>query len=132
MAEYAEDKNTGLPTNFTLVNGAFGLVGGTKKSDDNMRMLVGFIGWFRIFTQDYVPNLLWLYQRESSFVNRFKSIARLNFLESAQKYAPFVDVYAVDVQNNPKDRKNLFVDISFRYKLSLKKTYTSVRYIRTL
>jgi hypothetical protein len=129
---YVAYRNTGLPTNFFLVDGKFNLVGGTAKVDDNMRMLVGFMGWFRLFTPDFVTNLYWLYQKDTSFINRFKSMARMKFLESAQKYAPFADVTAMDLPILPSNRREMFVDITYTYTLDKEQISRSIRLIRAL
>ena len=130
--QYVKYRNVGLPTNFQLTDGAFTLVGGTDKVDDNLRMLVYFIGWFRIFLTDFVPNLFWLYQKDTSFINRFKGVARLKFLQSAQKYAPFGNVTAMDLPIDPNDRRSMYIDITYTYNLDKDVQVRTIRLIRAL
>jgi len=130
---YVNTRNVGLGTYISLNSkGGLYMYGGTDKVDDNMRMLIHFMGWFRIFTQDFVPNLYWLYQKDTSFISRYKNVARLMFLESAQKYAPFANVKAVDLPIDQTKRRELYVDIAYGYTLDKQETVKTIRFTRAL
>ena len=129
--EAFDGKNVGLPTNFQMINGKFLLEGGTKKVDNNMTMLLSFIGFFRIFNQDYVIPAAFLYQNTTSFIFKFKNIFRLRVLGITKQYVPFADVYAVDVLMNRQIRKEIQLSIQYKYKLSEKAAFQTITKITT-
>lgn len=112
-----ESQNKGLPTRFNIVEGKFELIGGTRKVDDNMSMLLCFVGWFRIFKQDYIIDAYQLYQNTTSFLYTFKNILRLKIMDIGKKYVPFAKFSAVDIPNNYYDRKSTEIVVEFRYNL---------------
>jgi hypothetical protein len=116
--DYVQTQNVGLPTNYSLTNGSFTLVGGSAKVDDNMLMFIYFMVWFRFFLGDFVLDLLWLYQKNSSYVNTYKNIARMKVLDCTTKYAPFAKVSAVDIPVVKSARKQLMIDIQYSYGLT--------------
>jgi len=115
-----ENQNKGLPTRFQLTEGgAFMLIGGRKKVDDNVKMFLNFTNWFRIFTQDYCLGYYAnrFVQNTSSYLFQFKNILRLKILEVGKKYIPFANFYAVDIPLDPTNRKETTIFIQFQYKL---------------
>lgn len=127
-----ESQNKGLPTRFNLVGGKFELVGGTKKVDDNVSMLLCFVGWFRIFKQDYVIDAYQLYQNTTSFLYYFKNIIRLKILDIGKRYVPFAKFSAVDIPNNYMDRKRTEILVEFRYNLKSVDDADNVQVIKKL
>lgn len=133
MAEYLAHKNYGLPSTFSLdENGAFRMVGGTAKADNSAQMMVQFIGWFRIFKQDFCVPILWLWQQPTGFVFQYKNFAKLKFAEVMEKYCPFIKPKAVDMPINPSDRREMTIDVQYSYKLDRAAQVRNVRFIRTL
>ena len=130
--DYNETRNMGLPTDFKLVAGKFALTGGTEKVDDNMRMMVAFIGWFRLFLPDFVFNVLSLYQRTSNFIIRYKNFFRLNISRTINKYAPNVDLSTLDILTSSDDRKALGILLQYKYKLDKKSQYKVVNFVKAL
>lgn len=116
---YREDLNVGLPSNFVLdSSGKFKTVGGDLKVIDNLRFMLHFIGWYRVFLREFVPRLLWFYQKSSNVLTKYKNIFRIQLLRAAQNYAPFANIVSVDMTPQFRgDRKNLFIDIVFNFKL---------------
>lgn len=129
---YIESKNIGLPTNFYIKDGKFFMQGGVDKVNDNLRMIILFLGWFRIFTQDFISGLLLLYQKDTSYIFKYKSMFRLNFINLCAKYAPNANVYGMDIPFDPLDRKSLFIDVQFTHKLDKVNEPKTVRFVRAL
>jgi len=109
--------NKGLPTHFKLENGRFALVGGTDKVDDNISMLLAFIGGFRLYTQDYVIDAYRFYQNTTNYLFKYKNIIRLKILDLGNRYVPFANFNAVDLPIDYGDRKSTSIYINFSYKL---------------
>ena len=112
-----DNQNKGLPTRFQIIDGKFQLMGGKAKVDDNIAMLLCFVGWFRIFKQDYVINAYQLYQNTTSFLYYFKNILRLKIMDIGARYVPFAKFNAVDIPINYTDRKRTEIMIEFTYNL---------------
>ena len=130
--DYINTKNVGLGTDFYIKDGKFFTHGGIEKVNDNIRMILYFLGWFRIFTQGYISNLLWLYQKDTSYVQKYRSVYRLGFISLCKKYAPFASVYGMDIPYDPTDRKTLYIDIQFKHKLDKVNRRKTVRFVRAL
>lgn len=109
--------NLGLPTRFQLQNGKFLLVGGTPKVDDNVSMLLAFVGWYRLYTQDYVIDAYRFYQNTTNYLFKYKNIIRLKILDIGVRYVPFAKFTAVDIPIDFTDRKSTSIQINFSYKL---------------
>lgn len=128
MATY----NKGLPTDFKLVNGKFLLTSGTDKVDDNVTMLLGFIGWFRLYKQDYVINAYRFYQNTTNYLIKYKNTLRLSVLDIGDKYLPFAKFVAVDLPIDPKDRKRTTLHISFSYNIPTPNDGASTKTIKRI
>ncbi len=126
---YVESKNTGLPSNFSLANGKFQLVGGERKAENSLVVMLHFMVWFRFFLSDFIPDVLWIYQKNSSIIKRFKNIFRLQFLRAANKYAPFAEIKGIDVPINMAAKKDILIDINFRYRLDKTSNFKPVRFL---
>lgn len=109
--------NTGLPTRFALQDGKFLLIGGTEKVDDNISMLLSFVGWFRFYLQDYVINAYKFYQGTSNYLFKYKNVLRLKILDIGNRYVPFAKFNAVDIPVDYNDRKSATLMINFSYNL---------------
>lgn len=126
---YRQDLNRGLATTFGLVNGRVQLTGGEAKAENNVQMLLTFLPWFRLQMPDYIPDVLWAYQKNSSVVARYKNVFRLKLLRAADKHCPFVEVDAVDSPIDPVNRRGLVLDIQFRYRLDPESRFRAVRFL---
>jgi len=130
LQEQYEEQNKGLPTRFSLSeSGSFVLIGGKDKVDDNMGMLLAFIGWFRLYTQDYVINVYQFLQNTTSYLFQFKNILRLKILEVGRKYVPFANIYSADIPINYEDRKSVGIYVQFKYKLKNVEDYQVIKRI---
>lgn len=127
-----DNYNRGLPTNFELVDGKFNLVGGTSKVDDNVSMLLNFVGWYRFYKQDYVINAYRFYQNTSNYLLKYKNTLRLSVLDIGEKYVPFANFVAVDLPINPTDRKSTTLHISFMYNIPSDNGGASIKTIKRL
>lgn len=126
-AQQYENQNKGLPTRFQLENGKFQLKGGKDKVDDNVTMLLAFVGWFRIYTQDYVIDAYQFFQNTTSYVYQFKNILRLRVMDIGKRYVPFANFYAVDVPVDYTNRKETTLHIQFQYKLKNVQEYQTIK-----
>ena len=125
-----ENQNKGLPTRFVInQSGGFGLVGGKAKVDDNVIMLLAFIGWFRLFKHDYVINVYNFYQNTTAYLYQFKNILRLQVMDIGKRYVPFAKLYAVDVPVQYNERKETSINIQFKYNLSEVEEYQTIKKI---
>lgn len=133
MQLYRKDKNTGLPTNFTLNSGKFQLVGGTEKCQDNMRMLMYFMGWFRYYHADFCVNIFWFLQKPTSFLTVYKNIFLGQFIDAAMKYAPFIEIKKANIfyDNTGSDRKNLVIGVEYVYAIERDKPYKFVQILQS-
>lgn len=130
LVEQYEAQNKGLPTRFQLSdNGSFQLIGGRAKVDDNVSMLLCFVGWFRLFTPDYVINAYQFLQNTTSYLFQFKNILRLKILEIGKKYVPFARFSAVDIPLNYQNRKETTIYIEFQYRLKNVDDYQTIKRI---
>ena len=126
-SELYESQNKGLPTRFNLVNGKFQLKGGKDKVDDNVAMLLSFIGWYRLYTQDYVIDAYQFFQNTTSYLYQFKNILRLRVMDIGKRYVPFANFYAVEVPIDYSNRKESSVHIQFQYKLKNVQEYQTIK-----
>lgn len=119
MEQYVQSKNRGLPTNFTIVNGKFGLTGGVVKCQDNIRMLIIFGGWFRLMLPDFCVNLYWLLNKPTSWLLVFKTVILGRFILAAEKYAPFIKVQKSNIyyEGTGSERKEVTIGIEYTYSL---------------
>ena len=125
-----EDQNKGLRTDFRLSeSGGFLLSGGKDKVDNNVTMLLSFIGWFRLYTQEYVINVYQFHQNTTSYLYQFKNIIRLSILDIGKKYLPFANLTSVDIPINYSNRKETDVVIQFKYKLRNIEEYQTIKKI---
>jgi hypothetical protein len=113
--------NKGLPSNFELVGGKIVLTGGPEKVDDNITFWISFIGWFRIFRPQFVLNVYQFYQNTTSYLYQFKNNFRLSVLDSAPDNVPNAEFTAVDLSQEPADRRQLGILLRFTYKFDLRK-----------
>jgi hypothetical protein len=120
-------KNTGLPSNFRLVNGKFETIGGKPKVDDNLRMLIGFSSHFRVFTPGYIIGIYRFYQNTTNFIFSYKNVFRLRILEAARKYIPYGDFRSVDIPIDYSKRKEIAVLINYRYRLEKEDAFSTIK-----
>ena len=128
--QYRTEKNKGLPTSFNLKDGRFELIGGAVKCQDNMRMLLAFGNWFRYYYQDFCVNLMWLYQKPTSWIGEFKVIFLGQFIASAKKYAGFINIKKANVFYDATERTELLIGIEYTYTIEPDKTIQTIETIR--
>lgn len=131
-SSYRQDANVGLTTNFNLVDGKFQLVGGEAKCQDNMRMIMYFVGWFRLAVPDYPVNMVWLLQKPASYINTFKNVYLNQFIDVARKYAPNISVQKSNINYSPNgdNRRQLEIAIEYIYKIQPKETFQFIQIIQ--
>lgn len=127
LTEQFNSQNMGLPQRMKVVDGKIALVGGKEKVDDNVSMLLSFVGWFRIFSQDYVINPYEFLQNTTSYLYRYKNILRLQIMSIGRKYLPFAKFRAVDVPIDYANRKDTTIFIEFGYNLGDVEEYKTVK-----
>lgn len=129
-SRFADDRNVGLPVNFSLTSGgAFQLIGGTKKAEDNVTMIIGFIGHFRIYVEDFVPDILWLLQKPIGAVESQKALILGRFLTSFNKYVKSVKVEKINSQYDYKERKVFGIGLQYYYILKPQEQLRTVQFL---
>ena len=125
---YIEDENKGLPSTFKLDNGGFALSGGESKAEDSLFMVMHFLTWFRLFVPEFIPDIMFLYQKNTTFVRRFKNIFRLRFFRAVSTYCPYVELGAVNMPIDLDNRTSLLIDIDYKYRLNKIERFKPVRF----
>lgn len=117
-ALYTETLNTGLPSTFTLESGAFRLIGGTMKADDNLLMMLNFEGGERVYFEDFPPSFMKLLQRPTSFVNAMKVSILGGMYASFRKYLVYLTMQKSNIVYDPSvDRKQYSLIFQYKYNL---------------
>lgn len=119
--------NKGLSSNFQLEGGKIVLVGGTGKVDDNIQFWVSFIGWFRIFSPEFVLNVYQFYQNTTSYLYAYKNNFRLSILNNAAVNTPNAEFTAVDITQEPGDRRKVGIWINFTAKYDARKEVKTLK-----
>ena len=119
--------NKGLPTNFKLVNGAFGLTGGAIKGDDNMIMFLNFFDWFRVFTNDFCVKIQSIHARSISSFDRYKSLFKLEVLDTGDRYLEFVNIDKADLRKDIEKRA-VGVEVAFSYNIPTTETTKTITF----
>lgn len=114
----------------TVRKSSFQLVGGVEKAGDNISMMLGFIGWYRTYYQDFIPNVLDLIQKNTSTVYQLKSIILSKFRNSMNKYMPEVDVKTVNMVYDYKETKLFTISIDYDFILEEEEEFSVVRFIQ--
>lgn len=129
MPTYTNNLNTGLSHKFTLKDGKFLLTGGTEKADSNLSFMLHFIGWFRTYYNDFVPDILWLLQKPTSIIDSAKNIILARFLRAASKYLTFINIEKIDLSNTAQNRKHYRFVFQYTYKLDTPKKVKAVKFV---
>lgn len=108
--------NTGLPTNFVLENGAFQLIGGTEKANNTISMMLDFAGWFRVYAEDFPPDILWLLQQPVAVVLSRKTYLVGKLTKLFSKYLNQVNLESVTFDYDYADRKKFVVTVDYVFK----------------
>lgn len=129
MSYYREDMNVGLPAKFTLENGRLKLIGGTEKVNDNIYFYLRFRNWFRVYSNDFVPEVLWLLQKPISIISQLKTLILGNLSLSFRKYITFANLLSININYDPSDRKTFGISMEYEYALNPEETQKIVEYI---
>jgi hypothetical protein len=126
-----ESKNTGLTSNFSITpNGAFMLQGGVPKAEDNVTVLVAFIGFKRVYYQDFCIDILWLMQAAVSTVIQYKAYIGAMFSTTFRKYCPFLTLIGAVPTYSPEiGRKEIGISVVYNYNLPSVESTPIVRFI---
>jgi hypothetical protein len=127
--QYVDYKNKGLSQNFSLESGKFFLEGGPDKALDGIYFWLSFSGFFRVYSEDFPPEILQLLQSTTSYVQVMKGLILGRLQESAEKYLPFVRVSQLNLDRIVGDRKGVVLGISFDYKLEQDTQLQTVTFI---
>jgi len=129
MEYYRKDKNTGLPAKFQLNNGRFQLVGGTEKVNDNIYFFFRFHSWWRIYANDFIPEILWLLQKPIAIISQLKTLILGNISLSFRKYIQFATLDQIAIHYEQTDRKTFGIAIEYTYDLEPAQTEKIVEYL---
>ena len=127
---YETASNNGLPYNFALSEGKFVLSGGSQKAVNNLRMFLGFIGWFRIYYPDYVPNILRLIQKSSSQISATKTLILGTLEESIEKYLPQIQLLELGLGRGDTLR-DWTLALKYKYRLKKEDTFIAAVFLTT-
>ena len=125
---YKEENNKGLAYNFRLLEGSFELTGGTEKVERNTYMWLSFLGWFRVYYEDFVPGVLTLLQRPASSIESSKILILGRLQDSVRKYLPEIDVQQLNLERTA-DRKNYVLGLKYRYNLERETDLFAITFI---
>lgn len=114
---FIESKNKGLPYKFTLDNGKFLLIGGADKARDNLLFMLSFIGWFRIYFPDYIIDIDFLVQKNTSRVQSFKTFLLGRIQTALSKYLPFISIESINSVYEYNNRKGFGLVVTYSYDL---------------
>jgi hypothetical protein len=126
---YKEENNVGLPYDFRLKDGKFELTGGTEKAEKNMFMWLNFMGWFRVYFEDFVPDILRLLQKPASFLEAAKVLLLGRLQDSAITYLPDIDIQEMNIEKLSGSRKDYVIGMKFAYKLEPTTSLTAITFI---
>ena len=93
-------------------------------------MLFGFIGWFRIYYQDFVPQLLELLQSPTSIVYSMKSILIGKLKTIISNYIPEIRVAGISMVYDYRDRKLFTLAVDYSFQLEEQENFTVVRFLQ--
>ena len=119
-----------VQTSTTVRNSKFELFGVSKKANDNITMMLGFIGWFRLYYQDFVPEVLDLLQKPTSLVHNMKSIIIGKMKKVVTKYISEINVTGVSMIYDYRDRKLFTITLDYGFNLEEEENFTVVRFIQ--
>lgn len=114
----------------TVPSKKFNLFGGVDKANDNITMMLGFIGWFRIYHQDFVPDLLDLVQKPTSFVYNLKTIITAKLQSTIVKYIPEIQLEGINMVYDYRDTKLFTISVNYGYGLKDDENFTVVRFLQ--
>jgi hypothetical protein len=97
--------NLGLDYTTPLKEGKFLLYGGVEKVQKNVWFFMSFIGWFRVYYEDYVPDILPLVQKPISYIQTFKVLILGRLKATVVKYLPDIALNSLDF--GIKDRNSV-------------------------
>lgn len=121
----------GLSHKFAPVNGKFVFTSGTQKATEALHFFLGFIGWFRVYAEDYPPDVLWLIQKPTSLLGTLKTLILGKLLGSVRKYLPHILVKSCNFAPTLEDRKVYVLSLDFAYAKDPDETIQSVTFIAT-
>lgn len=118
MTEFVENKNFGLSQNFSLTDGKFELNGGPVKALDSIYLWLCFDGFFRVYSEDFPPEIEALLQKTSSYVNSLKGLLLGRMQQTLDRYLPYVSVNALNLSRTVGgDFRAYSLGFIFDYKL---------------
>lgn len=118
----------GLSHKFTLKDGRLQFTTNTQKATDDLHFFLGFIGWFRVYSEDFPPDVLWLIQKPVSLLTSVKTLLIGRLLNAVRKYLPVIQVNSCNFTNN-QERKVWVLGIEFAYVREPEEVVQSVTFI---
>lgn len=110
----AFESNKGLHSTIPLKNGKFVLTSGEEKVGNNVTMILAFVNWHRVYSEEFCADMAWLEQAPISKVVQLRKYISFTFQNIIAKYAPFITHVATLPTYAPNmDRKRLNITILF-------------------
>ena len=114
----------------TVSNNKFLLVGGTEKASDNVTMMLGFIGWFRTYFQDFCPEIMELVQKPTSYIHSMRNRSTGKIRQSMNKYLTNINVEGISMVYDYRDRKLFTMAFDYSFNLEEKENFTVIRFLQ--
>jgi hypothetical protein len=93
-------------------------------------MLLSFSGFFRVYFQDFVPDVLWLLQKPVSMLNIYRTIILGGLVTIFQKYLVNLQVQNIGIGYSYTDRKTYSLDITYKYNKGI--TQETMKSVQTI
>jgi len=118
----------GLSHKFTIVGGKFGFTSGAEKATDDLHFYLAFIGWFRVYAEDFPADILSLIQKPTSYLETIKVMLLGRILNGLRKYVTAVLVKEANFAK-ADDRKTYVLGLSYTYVTEPDEVLASVTFI---
>ena len=103
---------TGLSHKFKLTEGKFTLTSGVPKSVENLNFFMSFIGWFRLYAEDYVPDVMWMLQKPNTAISTNKVLLLGKLTTTIIEYLKDINLLRIDFGFVSRKEVSLTVEYS--------------------
>jgi len=108
----------GLSWNFNIADGKLNFTADAEKARENILFLFHFIDNSRIYLRDFGPNLAWLQQKPSSYVQLYRPLIISDITGKLIRYVPFVNIEGLYTDYS-RVNKRYFLGVRYSFKNEL-------------
>lgn len=123
------NQNKGLSYLFSLEEGSFKLTGGGEKARDNLFFFLGFVLWFRVYYEDYIPGIGRLIQKPTSMIQSLQTVIIGGLQTKLRKYLPHLQVDNITVGRD-RGTKDFALVIDYTFDLEPDTKVQTVSFIQ--